>query len=278
MHMTQARLPMVGFVGLGNQGTPMAERILASGFGLRVWSRRAEALAPLRAAGAAVAADLALVAEDVDIVGLCVTNDAATIEVASSVLPNMPPGSTLLVHSTVHPQTCRDLAAVAAVGGVTLLDAPVSGGAAAARAGTLTVMVGGDAAALLACRPVLESFASTILRLGDVGAGQTAKLVNNALMAANLALAHEAISLASSLGIERDAMNRIVQASSGRSFAHSLYASLPDLQAFAGGAALLDKDTNILGDVAARAGCSARGLTETARRFLALFHGMQRKE
>jgi 3-hydroxyisobutyrate dehydrogenase-like beta-hydroxyacid dehydrogenase len=269
---------MVAFVGLGNQGAPMAERILAAGFGLRVWSRRAEALAPLRAAGAAVAGELALVAEDVDILAICVTGDAATIEVARTALPNMRPGSMLLVHSTAHPQTCRNLAAEAAAGGVTLLDAPVSGGAAAARAGTLTVMVGGDASALLACRPVLESFAGTILRLGDVGAGQTAKLVNNALMAANLALAHEAISLAASLGIERDAMNRVVQASSGRSFAHSLYAGLTDLQEFAAGAALLEKDTNILDDVAARAGRSAQNLTETARRFLAIFQDGQHQE
>jgi 3-hydroxyisobutyrate dehydrogenase-like beta-hydroxyacid dehydrogenase len=249
----------------------MAERILARGFSLRVWSRRAEAVAPFHAAGAAVAGDLALIAKDADILAICVTNDAATIEVATSALPNMRPGSTILVHSTVHPQTCRNLAADAAVRGVALLDAPVSGGAVAARAGTLTVMVGGDASALLACRPVLESFAGTILRLGNVGAGQTAKLVNNALLAANLALAHEAIGLASSLGIERDAMNNVVQASSGRSFAHSLYASLPEIAEFSAGAALLDKDTGILDDVATRAGLSAKRLTEFARQFLTTF-------
>ena len=128
-----------------------------------------------------------------------------------------------------------------------LLDAPVSGGGPGAAAGTLTVMVGGDAEVLEASRPVFETFAALIVHLGPVGAGQAAKLVNNTLMAANMALAHHALASGEALGIDRKALADLIKASSGRSFGLEVYARLPSPAAFAHGGKLLAKDVGLLG-------------------------------
>lgn len=235
-----------GFIGLGSQGGPMARRIAEAGFPLTLWARRADTLAPFDDTGAHVASSVAELGARCDHVGVCVVDDAGTREVCDALVATMAPGSRLVIHSTVHPSTCRDIAARAASSGVKVIDAPVSGGGRAAAAGTLTVMVGGDATALAAARPALESFAGLIVHLGDVGAGQTAKLVNNSLMAANLAMAHAALDTGEALGIDRAALGELVKASSGHSFAMDICAMLPRPGAFAQGASLLTKDTDLL--------------------------------
>jgi 3-hydroxyisobutyrate dehydrogenase-like beta-hydroxyacid dehydrogenase len=132
---------------------------------------------------------------------------------------------------------------------IQLLDAPVSGGEPAAKVGALTVMVGGDAAAFIAAKPVFESFGKLIAHLGGVGAGQKAKLVNNALMAAHMGLAHHALQLAGALQLDRRALIELIKASSGRSFGFETYARLPSPQAFSHGGALLAKDVRLLGEL-----------------------------
>ena len=107
-------------------------------------------------------------------------------------------------------------------------------------------MCGGSAAAFAAAKPVFECFGKLIVRVGDVGAGQRAKLVNNALMAANMGLAHAALGAAAALGIEREALVELIKQSSGRSFGFEVYARLPAPAAFSHGAALLVKDVNLL--------------------------------
>ncbi len=257
----------VGFVGLGDQGGPMALRILAAGFPLAVWARRPAALVPFLAAGAVAASSLAALAV-ARVISICVTGDADARQVFEGLLPGLRPGQILLVHSTVHPQTCCDLAGLATAAGATLLDAPVSGGAAAAQAGTLTVMVGGDEAAFAVCQPVLECYAKLIRRLGDVGAGQRAKLVNNALMAANMAMAHAAMQIAGGIGVDRAALDEILSASSGGSFAQRFYRSKPCLADFAAAAGLLRKDVRLLDEVANACGMPAAALSSPAMAFL----------
>lgn len=239
-------LPRVGFIGLGSQGGPMAERILAAGFPLTVWARRAEALAPFTAQGATAAASVADLGESCDHVGICVVDDAGVLALCDDLIPAMQPGSRLVIHSTVLPETCALLAARCAKGGVALIDAPVSGGGPAAAAGTLTVMCGGPPDAFAAARPVLESFGKTIVLLGDAGSGQRAKIVNNALMAASMGLAHAALGAGEALGIDRTALADLIKASSGRSFGFEVYARLPHPAAFAHGAPLLVKDVGLL--------------------------------
>lgn len=236
----------VGFVGLGSQGGPMARRIVDAGFPLLLWARRPEALEPYRDTKAQAARDLAELGARADHVGVCVVDDAGVREVVGALLATMRAGSRIAIHSTIHPDTCIALARQADARGVALIDAPVSGGGPGAAAGTLTVMVGGDAAAVAAATPVFETFSGSISHLGGVGAGQLAKLVNNSLMAANMALADAALEAGTALGIDRGALIELVKTSSGRSYAFEVRARLPDIAMFGHGAKLLAKDVGLL--------------------------------
>jgi len=238
----------VGFIGLGSQGGPMARRITEAGYPVVLWARRAESLAPFSDTAAARAATIAELGAQTQHVGICVVDDAGVRQVCDELIPAMRPGGRIAIHSTVHPKLCMALAQEAAAHRLSLIDAPVSGGGPAAAAGTLTVMVGGDEEAVAAARPIFQTFAGTIVHLGAVGAGQMAKLVNNALMAAHVALAHHALAAASTLGLHRAALVELVKASSGRSFGFEVYARLPNPAAFRHGAQLLVKDVRLLGE------------------------------
>jgi 3-hydroxyisobutyrate dehydrogenase-like beta-hydroxyacid dehydrogenase len=239
----------VGFVGLGSQGGPMARRIVEAGFPLVLWARRPESLAPFADTAAEYAQTLAALGTRCDHVGICVFDDSGVRDVCVRLLPAMRPGSILAIHSTILPETCLDLASQAAARGLHLIDAPVSGGGPGAAAGTLTVMAGGDSAALEAARPVFATFAGLIAHLGGIGAGQLAKLVNNALMAANMGLADAALAAGARLGLERAALTQLVNASSGRSYGFEVRARLPDPALFGQGARLLGKDVALLGKI-----------------------------
>ncbi len=237
----------IGFIGLGSQGGPMAHRIVDAGLPLTVWARRPDALVDYTAKGAVGAATIAELGAQCRHVGVCVVDDAGVMAICDELIPAMPRGSVLAIHSTVLPATCVTLSEICAERGIDLVDAPVSGGGPGAAAGTLTVMCGGTDDAFARALPVFETFGKTIVHLGGVGAGQQAKIVNNALMAANMGLAHAAMSAGEALGIERTALAELIKASSGRSFGFEVYARLPAPTAFAHGASLLVKDVALIG-------------------------------
>lgn len=239
----------VGFIGLGSQGGPMARRLIESGHEVTLWARRAEAYTPFADLSFSQADSVANLAARCEHVGVCVVDDPGVRQVCDELLGAMKPGGRLAIHSTVHPNTVVALARRAAERQIEFIDAPVSGGGPAAAARTLTVMCGGSEAAFTAARPIFESFAGLIVRVGEVGAGQMAKLVNNALMAAHVAIAHSAITAGTALGLDKDALKQIIKASSGRSFGFEVYARLPNPHAFAHGAKLLLKDVRLLGEV-----------------------------
>jgi 3-hydroxyisobutyrate dehydrogenase-like beta-hydroxyacid dehydrogenase len=110
-------------------------------------------------------------------------------------------------------------------------------------------MIGGAEEVVAAARPVFETFGALIVRVGDVGAGQMAKLVNNALMAAHVAMAHYGLGAAAALGLDRAALSEIIKSSSGRSYGFDVYSRLPAPSAFSHGAKLLAKDVRLLGEV-----------------------------
>lgn len=265
--MSAAAKPTVGFVGLGSQGGPMARRIVEAGFPLVLWARRPEALEPYADTATRIASDLDDLGARCDIVAICVVDDAGVRQVFDAVLPAMRGGARIVIHSTIHPDTCTVLAAEAAALNVGLVDAPVSGGGPRAAAGALTVMVGGEAADVAAVRPVFETFSGLIAHLGGVGAGQLAKLVNNALMAANMAIADAGIDAAAALGLDPAAFVDLVKASSGRSFGFEVRARLPDVAMFGHGARLLEKDVGLLSAVL-KDNPSARFLRDIAEPFL----------
>lgn len=237
-----------GFIGLGDQGGPIARRMIESGLPTVLWARRPETLQAFADTPAETAATVEELAEQVDYVGICVVDDAGVAEVCRRLIPAMRAGGIIVIHSTVHPALCKALSLEASAKKIALIDAPVSGGGSSAASGTLTVMVGGDAAAFAAAQPALETFGKLIVHLGEVGAGQHAKLINNAMLAANIAIAHCGNEAAKSLGLDRDAFIQLIKASSGHSFGFDVSARMSSPSSFAHGAKLLNKDVRLLGD------------------------------
>lgn len=210
----------VGFVGLGDQGAPIAERIAGAGFPLHLWARRAQSLAPF-ASTAEVSADLRALGAACDLVGVCVRGDDDVREVVlgdgNGILAGMRAGGVIAVHSTVLPATVVELAEVARERGVDVLDAPVSGGNRGAREGTLSILVGGGAEAFARAKPVFDAYGQMVLLLGPVGSGQTIKLINNNLVFAHMGLGLAALDIAEQLGMDRDVAASVIRNSSGAS-------------------------------------------------------------
>lgn len=195
----------VGFVGLGLMGLPMARRVLRAGFRLTVHNRTAAKAAPLVAEGAEQAATPAEAAARSDIVITMVTDSPDVVAVVGGdrgLLAGAAPGTTWIDMSTISPEVTRRLGAAAAAGGVECLDAPVSGGPPGAEAGTLSIMAGGRREVLDACRPLLQVMGTTIVHVGELGAGQVTKACNQVVIAATLAGIAEALVLGARAGVE----------------------------------------------------------------------------
>jgi 3-hydroxyisobutyrate dehydrogenase len=188
----------VGFIGLGSQGAPMARRIVEGGYPLTLWARRPASVEPFADTAAKVVETPAELAAVSDLVCVCVVGDddvRQVLEGDNGVLAGLAPGCVIAIHSTVHPDTCRELAETAATKGVSVIDAPVSGGGPAAAEGRLLVMIGGDPDIVERCRPVFATYAEPIVHLGGVGSGQVTKLLNNLLFTAHIATAKSTLDL-----------------------------------------------------------------------------------
>ena len=215
--MTSAA-PSVGFVGLGDMGGPIAERIAEAGFPLTVFDLRADAVAVLTARGATAAPDARALAADGDIVFVCLVDDRQVLALVENDLAGaMRDGSILVIVSSVRPDTIHALRAMLP-DGIALLDSPVSGSRPAAAAGTLTLMIGGDAATIDRARPVLESFSERIFATGPLGRGQAMKIANNVMLHMNHLVALEALRFARSQGIAEESLIEVVNTGSGRSW------------------------------------------------------------
>jgi 3-hydroxyisobutyrate dehydrogenase len=206
----------VGMVGLGNMGGRMARRLVDAGVevvGYDPVVGRAEA------AGAEPADSPAAVAQRCPTVLLSLPDSSVVEPVVRDLLLAAGAGTTLVDLSTASPASTVTLAAEAAARDVTFLDAGISGGAAAAEKGTLTIMAGGDAAAVDAIRPVLAPLAATVHHLGPVGAGHTAKLLNNFLNAVTLAATAEVMVAGQQAGLDLRTLLAAINGGSGQSFA-----------------------------------------------------------
>ena len=195
----------LAFLGLGALGAPMAANLLAAGFPLTVHNRDRAREEPLGALGAACAASPAAAAREADILCLCLSDDAAVravlLEGPEAAIAGLASGSLVVDFSTIAPATSEALAARLAERGVAYLDAPVTGGTEGARAGTLSVLVGGGAADLERARPLLAVVGGRISHFGPVGAGQRVKAVNQVLVAGSYAAVAEALALGRRLGL-----------------------------------------------------------------------------
>ena len=206
MHQACPNSTPVAFLGLGALGVPMAANLLTAGYALVVHNRTATAASTLLAGGAQWAASPAEAARRAQLLCLCLSDDTAVRAVLSEAMAALQPGSLVIDFSTISPATSQALAQSLRQREVAYLDAPVTGGTEGARAGSLSLLVGGDSADLQRARPLLEVVGSHISHLGPVGAGQQAKAVNQVLVAGSYAAVAEALALGQRLGLPMDAL------------------------------------------------------------------------
>lgn len=245
----------VGFIGAGQMGRPMVDRLVAAGLPITVHARRGEHRAELAAAGIAVRDSPLDLAAASDVVIICLFKDdqVRDLLLADGVLAALRPGAVLVNHVTGSPSLATELEA-SAPEGVSVLDVPVSGTADHIRAGRLTLLAGGQAATLERVRPVLQAYADPIIHVGAVGDGQRIKLVNNLLFAVHLRAAVEAADVASTMGIPAADLARVLAECSADSFALRLFAHVEPDALVDGARPYLEKDVRTVQDVAAAEG------------------------
>ena len=228
---------VVGFVGLGNMGIPMTRRLIGAGYQVRGFDTSAEALRNFEAIGSpdargAVTAitELGSVGDGADAVILMLPDSDIVERVVlgrlasepsggtgGALLVNLAPGTTIIDMSSSDPARTRVLAELVTAAGMTLIDAPVSGGVAGARAGTLMIMVGGPLESYERFKPMLSAIGKRVIRAGDAGAGHAVKALNNLMSAAHLLVSSEALIAGRRFGLDPAVMLEIINGSSGRS-------------------------------------------------------------
>jgi 3-hydroxyisobutyrate dehydrogenase len=202
-----------GFIGLGAMGAAMARNLAKAGVLDAVWNRsRAKAENLAAELGVAGPESPAALARRVDVVMTCVSADRDVLEMVNALLPGVHSGSVVIDCSTVSAATAREAARRLAGQGAEFLDAPVSGGVEGAKAGTLAMMIGGDAAVLARVRPLLEAMAARIVHIGAVGMGQGCKAVNQIMAAGINQAVTEALAFGEASGLP---MDKVIEAVSG---------------------------------------------------------------
>ena len=204
----------VGFVGLGIMGSGMARNLLRAGFDLTVWNRTAARMEPLVEAGARAAASPADLAGRCSLVVLCVSDTPDVEEVlfgAKGAIRGLQPGALVVDCSTISPIQTKVFARRLAEVNAHMLDAPVSGGSEGAARGTLAIMVGGKAEQVARAMPVLQAMGQAITHVGDHGAGQMVKLVNQILVANSMLALGEAFLFAQAGGLDLEKTLRAVE-------------------------------------------------------------------
>lgn len=218
---TSSDAPRIGFVGLGAMGSRMSLRLVAAGYEVLVSDVDADAVEPVVAAGARACADARAVADAAEIVMVSLPGPA----VVSAVAERLVQGSAIRLYvdlSTTGPQVAEEVAALMAAADVGVVDAPVSGGAAGAEQGRLTIMAAGESSHVQSAWPLLEVLGSTVFVVGDrPGQGQSVKLINNLMSACSIAITSEAAALGVKAGVDPRTLLEVVSASSGANAAAS---------------------------------------------------------
>lgn len=213
----------VGFIGVGHMGGPMCRNIIKGGHDVTVFDLSPAAVKACTDLGAKAGTSPKEVAAQVDIVmtSLPMPKDVEAVALGpNGIIEGAKQGTIYIDLSTNSPNMVRKIAAVLAPKGVTMIDAPVSGGTVGAEKGTIAIMAGGDKAAYDTCLPLFQSFGENISHLGALGSGCIAKIVNNMLAFCNMAAAAEGLMLGAAAGIDPDALNQVIRNSSGNSMAY----------------------------------------------------------
>ena len=218
----------IAFIGLGNMGGGMAANLVKAGHEVRAFDLSEDALAHARGNGCATFTDAAEAVRGVEAVVTMLPNGAIVKSVyQGSVIGKAPAGAVLLDCSTIDVATAKDVIAEAEAAGYAMVDAPVSGGIAAANGGTLTFMVGGSNDAFARASQVLEPMGKAVIHAGAAGAGQTAKICNNMLLAITMIGTAEAMVMARKLGLDPQKFYEISSQSSGYNWSLNAYTPLP---------------------------------------------------
>jgi 3-hydroxyisobutyrate dehydrogenase len=220
----------IAFIGLGNMGAPMARNLLKAGHSLTVFDVVKSNVDALTAAGAGAAGSAKLAASEGDMVITMLPSSPHVKSVylgEAGVLAGVRSGVPIIDSSTIDPHTAREVAAAAAKSGNPMADAPVSGGTGGAAAGTLTFMVGADAALFDTIKPILAHMGKNIVHCGAAGTGQVAKICNNMLLGISMVGVAEAMNLGAALGIDPKVLAGIINTSSGRCWSSDTYNPYP---------------------------------------------------
>jgi 2-hydroxy-3-oxopropionate reductase len=203
----------IGFIGLGVMGREMARHLVRAGHEVRAYDMKTEAVEELAREGAVAAATVAEAADGAEVVITMLPDTPQVEEVVlgpGGLLQNPPAGRLLVDMSTIAPTATRRMAAQLAQAGIAMLDAPVSGGPTGAKAAKLSIMVGGSEDAVARARPVLEAMGTTIIHVGESGAGQTVKACNQLICAMNLQAICEAFALGRAAGLDLEKLREVL--------------------------------------------------------------------
>lgn len=218
----------IAFIGLGNMGGGMAANLAKAGHAVRAFDLSAPALAAAQDAGCTPCSTVADAVTGADVVVTMLPNGAIVGDVIENqVIGTAPAGALLIDCSTIDVATARRLAEVASAAGHPIVDAPVSGGIAAARGGTLTFMVGGTDQAFAVAQPILAAMGKAVIHAGADGAGQAAKICNNMLLGATMVATCESFRLAERLGLDLQTFYDIASKASGQSWSMTSYCPVP---------------------------------------------------
>ncbi len=218
----------IAFIGLGNMGGGMAANLAKAGHGVRAFDLSDTALARAATAGCTPFTSVREAVAGVDAVVAMLPNGAVVEAVfGKDVIGHAPASALLLDCSTIDVATARRVGMLAAGAGYAMVDAPVSGGIAAANAGTLTFMVGGSEAGFAAAQPVLAEMGKAVIHAGASGAGQAAKICNNMILGATMVATCEAFALAERLGLDLATFYAIASKASGQSWSMTAYCPVP---------------------------------------------------
>ncbi|MGC6399713.1 3-hydroxyisobutyrate dehydrogenase [Sphingomonas sp. FW199] len=271
----------IAFIGLGNMGSGMAANLAKAGHDVRAYDLSEAALDRARTAGclAALSVEEAVAGAEAIVTMLPAGTHVDQVW-RDQLIPLATPGTLLMDCSTIDVATARAVAEAAATRGLLAVDAPVSGGIAAANAGTLTFMVGGTDAAFARAEPILSAMGKSVIHAGAVGAGQAAKICNNMILGATMAATCEAFVLAEKLGLDAQRFFDIASVSSGQSWSMTSYCPVPGVgpetpadRDYQGGfaAQLMLKDLKLAMDAADGAGAATpmgRRAAELYQRFV----------
>lgn len=271
----------IAFIGLGNMGAPMALNLVKAGHVLKVFDLMPAPVQTLVDHGAQSAKSAAEAVQDAEIIitMLPASKHVEALYVGQgNLLQHIPKSALVIDCSTIAADSARRVASAAEVLGISMLDAPVSGGTGGAIAGTLTFIVGGQAKDLERARPLLEKMGKNIFHAGAAGAGQVAKIANNMLLGIAMAGTAEALALGVANGLDPKVLSEIISKSSGCNWAIEKYnpwpgvmENVPAAKAYAGGFGvdLMLKDLGLAAEAAISTG-SVIGLGELARNLFAL--------